>query len=119
MCTLSVVMLHLHSLSTIHHKSCHGHVLSVSIQQTTFHIAFFNNSTESIDTDDLNNSSASSVSNQESSMNDDFKGITHLAEVRKSHHKTFIGGYLNINSLRYKIDSLRDILNRNYLDFYA
>ncbi len=29
----------------------------------------------------------------------------------------FVGGYLNINRLRYKIDSIRDILNRNYLDF--
>ncbi len=50
-------------------------------------------------------------------MNDGFKRITHLAEVRKSHHKYFTGGYLNINSLRYKIESIRDIPNRNYLDF--
>ncbi len=83
-----------------------------------FSQSFFNNSTESIDTDDLNNSSALSVSNQEPSRNDGFKGITHLAEVRKSHLKTFVGEYLNINSLRYKIDSIRDILNRNYLNLF-
>ncbi len=103
-------MLHLNSLSTIH-KISHGPVLSVSLQHTTFPIPFLIPA-QSIDTDDLNNSSASSVSNQEPSMNDRFQGIT---EVRKSHPKNIIGGYLNINSLLYKIDSIRDILNRNYL----
>ena len=68
------------------------------------------------DTSSLNDSSASDLEN-ESSDESDFYGINHLKNMRLTHRHNFMSSYLNINSLRYKFDGIKDLVTRCSLDF--
>ncbi len=64
----------------------------------------------------LSSSSCTPQSSQKTNPEDDFVGISYLLHIIKSFPKNFIASYLNINSLRYKFDAIKDMLNKNSLD---
>ena len=58
-----------------------------------------------------------SISSGSCDLNEDSLNIfEELCELKLKFPKRFLCAYLNINSLRYKFDSIKDLLNRNILD---
>jgi hypothetical protein len=80
------------------------------IPSHNFTDSFFSN-----DDSDLNNSTISDTSTN--SSDSDFVSVNHLHYVRTSNMKNFLATYLNINSLRNKISEVKDIIQKNSLDF--
>lgn len=53
----------------------------------------------------------------DSTNSDNINPYMNLRDLRIKHIKNFIFGHLNINSIRYKFDSLSEIFDKNYMDF--
>lgn len=57
-----------------------------------------------------------SISSDPSVNEDSLNIFEELCEMKLKFPKRFLCAYLNINSLRYKFESIKDLLNRNILD---
>lgn len=79
-----------------------------------FEISIDNNESKSADCDDLpcrlSDISGKNVNKVEWDVFED------LTKVKRSFPRNFICGYLNINSLRYKHEYIKDLLHRNLID---
>ena len=77
-----------------------------------FSDSFFNKSHQS---ENLNTSDVTALLNKSTdSSSEDIFGD--LRSVRNDHPKNLIFGHININSIRYKFDTLREILDKNDVD---